>query len=127
MRKKILIADDDHEFVSLLKERLFSSGYDVVFAYEGIRTVEVAHKEKPDLIILDWKMPVGRGSDVLMDLRSKADSSHIPIIVLTGVHEEGMEEKALGLGAKAFLKKPCDDKILLKTIKEVLEWKTLKI
>jgi DNA-binding response OmpR family regulator len=126
MRKKILIADDDRDLVEVLSARLDAAGFDTMPAYEGIRAVEVAHKEKPDLILLDWKMPAGRGSDVLKDLKTKTDTKHIPVIILTGVSEGGIEETAYQLGAKLFLKKPCDAKFLIKKINEILEWKLVE-
>lgn len=125
-RKKILIADDDHDLVTLLRERLESSGYDVICAYEGVRALELAHHESPDVIILDWKMPVGRGPDVLKGLKEKNDTRHIPVIILTGVDEPGMERLALSMGAKVFLRKPYESKVLLQKIKEVLQWKELE-
>jgi DNA-binding response OmpR family regulator len=126
MNKKILLADDDKELVEVLTERLEHSGYHVVSAYEGVRTIEVAHKERPDLIILDWKMPTGIGSFVLKDLKSKHDTRHIPVIILTGLDDSKIEEESLKLGATAFMKKPYDDKILLQKIREILEWKELE-
>lgn len=123
MKHKILIADDDRGFVEMLKERLEVAGYDIVYVYEGIRTVEMAHKEHPDLILLDWLMPAGKGNTVLGFLAKKDDTRHIPVIILTGVSEPGLDEKAAALGAKAVIRKPYDSKQLLQTIEDVIAHK----
>lgn len=126
MRYKILITDSDHEFVKGLEEKLEGAGYDTISAYEGIRAVEKAHKERPDLIILNWFLPTGNGSHVLEFLSEEDDTRHIPVIVLTGTDDPGLKEVAQTLGAKAFLKKPCEQKVILQTVKEVLEWERAK-
>ncbi len=126
MKKKILIADDDRDFVEVLRLRLEGAGYDTVCAFEGIRTIEMAHKEHPSLIILDWRMPAGKGGDVLKGLKEKNDTRHIPVIVLTGVSESEVKSDALNLGAADFVSKPYDARTLLLRIRELLELKTLE-
>ncbi|PIR16590.1 MAG: hypothetical protein COV46_07690 [Deltaproteobacteria bacterium CG11_big_fil_rev_8_21_14_0_20_49_13] len=120
MSKKILIADDDKEFVEILSERLTSVGYDTVIAYEGIRALQLAHHKKPDLIILDWKMPVGLGSVVLKDLKNAPDTKHIPIVILTGLDDTALEVTAKQLGADAFFRKPYNTQEFLLELKELL-------
>lgn len=124
MKKKILIADDDMDFVQLLREGLERAGYETVAAYEGIRTVELAHREKPDLILLDWKMPTGKGDTVLKNLAAREDTRSIPVIIVTGAFEPDIEEKAKTFGVRAFFRKPYDARQLLEKIKEVLNGKT---
>jgi DNA-binding response OmpR family regulator len=116
-----MIADDDQDFVEVLKERLESSGYDTVVAYEGIRTIEMAHRERPDLILLDWKMPVGGGAVVLQGLREKEETKQIPIIILTGFSDAEIEDTAIKFGVSIVIRKPYDAKVLLRTIREVLQ------
>lgn len=123
MSKKILIADDDRDFVDVLRERLEAAGYKTVYAYEGIRAVEVAHKERPDLILLDWVMPSGKGGMVLDALSKKDDTRRIPVIVISGADEPSIHEKSQIFGVKAIFSKPYDSKLLLAKIKEALEWK----
>lgn len=125
-KKRILIADDDREFVEMLSIQLEAAGYETVFAYEGIRAIELAHKERPDLIILDWKMPAGEGGSVLSFLAKEDDTKHIPVIILTGVDEPEVEEKALKLKAKAFIHKPYEPRALLQKIREVFQWREYK-
>lgn len=125
-RKILLIADDDVDFTEILSERLEHSGYETVSVHEGIRVIEAANKHSPDLIILDWKMPAGMGSTVLIELKKKGNTRHIPVIVLTGLDDENVEKEALRLGAKAFMKKPYDTHMLLQKIHEVLELRSLE-
>jgi len=124
MSKKILIADDDKEFVEILSERLTNIGYDTVAAHEGIRAIQLAHQEKPDLIILDWKMPAGLGSVVLKDLKNSPDTKRIPVIVLTGLDDKSLEITAKKLGAGAFFRKPYNTQEFLMAIKELLATKS---
>lgn len=118
--KKILIADDDHDFVRLLSEELERAGYETLTAYEGIRVIELAHHKKPDLILLDWQMPAGKGPSVLENLSAGDDTRHIPVIVVTGVSEQKMEETAKSFGVRALIRKPYDSQRLLQEIERVL-------
>jgi CheY-like chemotaxis protein len=118
---KILIADDDHDFVTVLQTRLESRGFDVVCAHEGIRAIDLAHKEKPDLILLDWKMPAGGGEPILKYLSEKGDTRGIPVIVITGMSESSIEATAIGLGAKAVIRKPYDPVSLIEAISKALQ------
>ena len=127
MRKKVLIVDDDESLVEVLQKRLEVSGYDTVTAYEGIRAVQMAHREKPDLILLDWMIPTGHGGTVLESLGSKNDTRRIPVIIITGVYEKLKEsENELPKVVQAVLRKPIDTKVLLKKMREVLEWKEIE-
>lgn len=122
-RYKILIADDDKDLVTLLRERIENDGFDTVCAFEGVRVVETAVKEHPDLIILDWLMPAGKAPYVLKGLRNNNETRHIPVIILTGIMENDMEKTAKDFGAKAFFRKPYEYREVILKIKELLKWK----
>lgn len=117
---KILIADDDVDFVETLTDRLVAQGYQVIKAHEGVSAVELAQMEGPDLILLDWRMPFGKGSAVLEMLQEKEMTRKIPVIILSGIDEPGMKKTADHLGVKAFLRKPYDPKELQNTIAMIL-------
>ncbi len=121
MPQTILIADDDRDLVSVLEDLLQAKGFACIVAYEGISAVEKAINEKPDLILLDWKMPAGKGSAVLEMLSEKDQTRSIPVIILSGAEEPGMFEISLKQGVKAFLKKPYDSAKLLKQIELALQ------
>jgi len=120
-QKKILIVDDERDIVKALMIRLQRAGYEVVTAFDGAQAVFAAHKEKPDLIILDIRMPAGNGFGVAEKLKHSASTFSIPIIFLTGGPERDSEEKAMTLGARFYIKKPYDPEELLDAIKRALE------
>ena len=120
-QKKILIVDDERDIVKALMIRLQRAGYEVVTAFDGAQAVFAAHKEKPDLIILDIRMPAGNGFGVAEKLKHSASTLSIPIIFLTGGPERDSEEKAMTLGARFYIKKPYDPEELLDAIKRALE------
>lgn len=120
MKHTILIADDDESLVEVLSKRLRIAGYETLATYEGIRTIERAHKDEPDLIILDWKMPTGSGDAVLEYLFAEKITRKIPVIILTGMDDPDIKEKAIALGARAFIKKPYEPKHLLQVIEDIL-------
>ena len=120
-QKKILIVDDERDIVKALMIRLQRAGYEVVTAFDGAQAVFVAHKEKPDLIILDIRMPAGDGFGVAEKLKHSASTFSIPVIFLTGGPERDSEEKAMTLGARFYIKKPYDPEELLDAIKRALE------
>jgi DNA-binding response OmpR family regulator len=120
-KKKILIVDDERDIVKALMIRLQRAGYDVIAAFDGAQGVFMAHKENPDLIILDIRMPSGNGFSVAERLKRSAPTLTIPVIFLTGSPETNAEEKARALGARFYIKKPYDPEELLDAIKRALE------
>jgi DNA-binding response OmpR family regulator len=120
-KKKILIVDDERDIIKALMIRLQGAGYDVVTAFDGAQGVFMAHKEKPDLILLDIRMPAGNGFSVAQRLKRSIHTFTIPVIFLTGSPEKNSEEKAMALGARFYIKKPYDPEELLDAIKRALE------
>jgi len=120
-KKKILIVDDERDIVKALMIRLQGAGYEVVTAFDGAQGIFVAHKEKPDLILLDIRMPAGDGFSVAEKLKHSVNTFSIPVIFLTGSPERNAEERATTLGARFYIKKPYDPEELLDAIKRALE------
>jgi DNA-binding response OmpR family regulator len=118
--QKVLIVDDDKDVLRGLSVRLKASGYNVVFAADGISAISAARKEDPEVIILDIGLPAGDGFSVMERLASLLPVAHIPIIILTARDISGNKERALNAGAQAFLQKPVDNDVLLETIRKVL-------
>lgn len=119
-KRKILIVDDERDIVKGLTIRLQGAGYEVVTAFDGAQAIFVAHKENPDLILLDIRMPAANGFSVAEKLKHSANTSSIPVIFLTGSPERNSEEKAISLGARFYVKKPYDPEELLDAIKRAL-------
>ncbi len=124
-RKKILIVDDERDIVKALMIRLQTKEYDVVTAFDGAQAIFMAHKEKPDLIILDIRMPAGDGFSVAEKLKGSAPTGGIPVIFLTGSPERNSEERAMEVGARFYIKKPYDPEELLDAVRRALETEPL--
>ena len=124
MAKKVLMIDDDPEFVEAITNILDARGYDVVSANDGKDGVAKAGKEKPDIILLDVMMTTkSEGFDVARELSKDANLKGTPVIMLTGVRKEmnlpfGFEPDPDWLPVMAFLEKPVKPETLLKTIEE---------
>lgn len=120
MARKILIADDDKHIVSLLSSRLKAHHYEVVAAYDAAQTLHQAHKEKPDLIILDIRMPAGSGISVLDNLKMSVATSTTSIIVMTAYPSEEIKQRALEMGAVDFIVKPFKPEEVLQKVRKAL-------
>jgi len=118
-KTKILIVEDEEDVAKAFKVRLKASGYNTMIAIDSIQGVTMAHKDKPDLIILDIMIPGGGGFVVAERLKQTADTHDIPIIYLTGI--PGTEEKAYQTGASFYFKKAYNPLELLDAIKKELE------
>lgn len=125
--KKILIVDDDPDFIEITKTVLESNQFSVVTASGPDEGFDKVAEEHPDLIILDVMWPDKKsGFDVCRELKNKADSKNIPIVMLTSVDKiTGLGfEKVAGddtwLPSDGFLSKPVKPDVLLAKIKELL-------
>lgn len=114
--KKILIIEDNVEIRENTQELLTLANYDVIAADNGKTGVELAIKEKPDLIICDIMMPQLDGYGVLHVLSKREDTASIPFIFLTAMTEKSEIRKGMELGADDYLTKPFDDSELLNAI-----------
>jgi DNA-binding response OmpR family regulator len=114
--KKILLIEDNQEVRENTSEILELAGYTVVTAPNGKVGVELAQKEKPDLIICDIMMPELDGYGVLHILNKKTETAGIPFIFLTAKTEKTDIRKGMNLGADDYLTKPFDDTDLLNAI-----------
>ena len=119
-KKKILVVDDERDIVKALMIRLKANGYDVVAAFDGAQGVFMTHKEMPDLVILDIRMPAGDGFSVAEKLKQSAQTSMIPIIFLTGSPEKNAEERAAKVGGRFYIRKPYDPEELLDAVRRAL-------
>lgn len=118
--QKILIIDDDPTLLKLIQAVLNSNGYEVLSASEAPNGLELAMKQKPDLIILDVMMPVINGFNICRLLKAEQKHKHIPIILLTSRSTENDQKIGNEVGADAYFPKPCKIEELLIKIKELL-------
>ncbi len=113
---KVLLVDDEVEFVNTLGQRLKMRNLHVDTVYDGHQALSFITKTEPDVIVLDLKMPGLYGIDVLREI--KKINRHIQVIVLTGHGSEKDEEEARKLGGFDFLRKPADIDLLVAKINE---------
>ncbi len=118
-KKKILIVDDDEDFLLGLKIRLEANHYATASAKDADAAVQIALKEKPDLILLDVGLPEDNGFIVMEKLQRLDSIKSIPVVVVTGRPANLYENAALLAGAKGYLQKPIDNAALLETIEKV--------
>lgn len=119
MSYRILIVDDDYDSCELMKIYLANEGFAATVASDGNEGIEVAVKEKPDLIITDAKMPNLNGIDMTKQLRSSSDFKRVPIIIVTGL-DSGPQRAAAEAGADEVLTKPVSPTFLVSRIKHLL-------
>ena len=119
--KKILMIDDEKDICLLIKQNLELSGdYKVIIATNARDGIAAASREKPDLILLDIIMPGMSGFEALEKLKSRADTTSIPVVMLTAVGTEEAKEKAMSLYNEEYLVKPVRTDVLKTKIGEVL-------
>ncbi len=120
-KRRILVADDDQRVVELLQITLTGSGYEVLCASDGQEALEVAIAKKPDLVILDVKMPKSDGFEVCESLKKGNDQPCPPVILISGQSDASSRLQGLLRGADDFLIKPFSPKELLAKIERALK------
>lgn len=120
MAEKILIVEDEPAIVTMLEYNLKSEGYETIVATDGLQALDMAGKERPALILLDWVLPKMTGVEVCKTIRKKAQHSGVPIIMLTARGEEADKVLGLKLGADDYITKPFSIPELNARIKAVL-------
>ena len=116
---KLLLVDDEAEFLETLVDRLDLRDMKTGVAYNGKQALSAVEEEEPDVIVLDVKMPEMDGLEVLK--RIKQAYPHVEVIILTGHGSEQDEERARQLGAFDYLRKPADLEALLLRIRNAFK------
>lgn len=108
MRHTILIADDEKISLHLLEKYLLieNNNYSITKAFDGKQAFDQALKFLPDLILLDWNMPLMNGEEVLRKLKSQPSTRNIPVIIVSAAISDIELEKAIDAGAFDFVRKP---------------------
>jgi len=119
-RKKILLVDDSKTAL-LMEQMILKKGpYDLVVAADGAEGLAKARSEQPDLILLDVVMPKLNGFETLREIRSCAETKHIPVIMVTTRGEGENVEAAYDGGCNDYLTKPIDGAALLAKVRDHL-------
>ena len=122
-KKRILIVEDQAPIINMLRMRLEANNYAVITAGDGQIGLERAHKENPDLIILDVMLPKINGYKVCQLLKTDPKYRIIPIIISSGRTPQEIRKIGQEVGADAYVSKPFEAEVLLSKIKELLEKK----
>lgn len=118
--KTVLLADDEQNLRALVRTTLEDPAYRILEAADGRTALDLARRELPDLVLLDWTMPAMNGIDVAAALRSEPATAAIPIIMLTARGQTTDRERGVAAGASAYLVKPFSPLELLEKVRELL-------
>ncbi|MDD3732916.1 MAG: response regulator [candidate division Zixibacteria bacterium] len=121
---KILLVDDEKEFVHTLSERLQTRNIESSVVYDGEQAIDFVNRDEPNVMVLDLMMPGIDGLEVLR--RVKRDHPKVEVIILTGHGSEKEEKIAAELGAFAYLNKPVDIDVLARVMNEAYQKINLK-
>lgn len=120
MSRRILVVEDHEDNRQILRALLKSAGYQMLEAEDGEAGLELASKERPDLILMDIQLPKMDGYEATRRLKADQQLRAIPVIVITSYALSGDEEKAKAAGCDAYVTKPYSPRQLLSKIKEFL-------
>ncbi len=120
MLKKILVVDDDHDMVYMIKAMLEKNGYEVITAADGHQALKLVKTNIPDLMIIDLTMPMMNGWQFSMKVRQDERYKNTPIIVLSGLLVKDASPEQFE-SSNAYMVKPFDIFKLLDKVKELLK------
>ena len=121
MRKKALIVDDNANNLLLEKDLLEVSGFEVFEAENANVGIAIARKEKPDIIIMDVRLPDMRGSEAARILREDKETSDIPIVFVTASVMAGEREEINAISNSGFIGKPINTRTFAKEISQFIK------
>lgn len=120
MKPRILVVDDEHDLVNLIRYNLQKEGYDVLYAYDGSTALELVWEKKPDLIVLDLMLPDRSGFDICRQIKEEDQTRAIPIIMLTARSSEHDRVSGFEAGAEDYVLKPFSPKELVLRVRAML-------
>jgi len=121
MKKACILVVDDEQYIRLLARRLLSDKFTVLEGSDGAEAVDMAHKHKPDLILMDIMMPNVDGYHACSMIKTDQSTRRIPVVMLTGLGYELNKKLAKEMGADDYITKPFTLEKLLDVIGKFLE------
>lgn len=123
MTLRVLVVDDngDHRFLTRRALAALAPRVDVVLAEDGPAALRSVADARPDVVLLDVKMPGMDGFEVLRRLRAGAGTRDVPVVLFTSSDSEADRERGAALGASGFVTKPLDAKAFARVVRETLE------
>ncbi len=125
MPARILIVDDMLPSVKMLGAKLTGEYYDVLTANDGPTALEIVNSEQPDLILLDVMMPGMDGFEVCRRIKHNAETTHIPVVMVTALSDPADRVQGLEAGADEFLTKPVGDATLFARVRSLIRLKQM--
>lgn len=119
-RQTVLLVEDDPELVRFAQVSLRMEGYRVLLAGDGERAMELARKRRPDLVVLDLRLPLADGWQVLAFIQGDPALEATPVVVLTATAGPRERERALAAGVADYLVKPVSADELLDAVARAL-------
>ena len=119
--KKCILAVDDAAFILSRITDALGKHYHMVTVNSGARALKYLDKNKPDLILLDIRMPIRDGFEILREIRAMEDRADIPVIMLTAMEDKQTVMKSIELGIRDYVLKPFAPEDLLERVQRVLE------
>lgn len=118
-KKRVLIVDDDAGLIKVMRIYFENSGIEAPVEQSGIGALKAIDAQRPDVVIMDIRMPGMDGLEVCRAIRRDPVNSRLPIIVMTGFHSESKRKEAAAAGVNLYLTKPVVMAELLKHVKEL--------
>lgn len=118
--QRVLVVDDDREVRGLVAGTLRRDGYTVVEAGDGMEALDVATKLVPDLVLLDMTLPGMDGVEVARQLKATPVLAAIPVVALSALTQEAVQQRALAAGCERYLIKPCPPAALRDAVAQAL-------
>jgi CheY-like chemotaxis protein len=123
--KTVLVVDDEIHIVHIVAIKLRNNGYEVISADNGAEALELALRERPDIVVTDYQMPVMTGLELVEKLREHDQTKDIPVIMLTARSFAIEQEKQEALQISGCLSKPFSPRELLGDVEDILYQKEL--
>lgn len=116
----ILIAEDEKDIRELIAFTLRFAGFDILLATNGIEAVEVAEAERPDLVIMDVRMPKMSGYEACRRLRENPQTAALPVVFLSAKGQDSEIQQGLESGAEEYILKPFAPDELIQQVRDIL-------
>ena len=120
MKPQVLLVEDEEALLTMLRYNLEKEGFEVATAINGEEALIAVEERRPDVVLLDWMLPMVSGIEVCRQLRRGTETRDLPIIMLTARGEEGDKIRALNSGADDYITKPFSPSELIARLNALL-------
>jgi CheY-like chemotaxis protein len=120
VRRRVLLVDDT-ETILLLEKSALSETYDLLIARNGQEALEQARQHRPDVVVMDYAMPVMDGGTALRELKASERTRAIPVIIVTSERDPNILGSVRAAGCQALLAKPVERPVLLEAVRRAVE------